>query len=52
VTSFLEKENLDLTLLFIRKKEEGTTIKTASEREIQEIYDNGVDVFFNLETYS
>ncbi len=52
VTSFIEKKNDDLGLFFTYLIEDGgTSVKSASDDEIQEIYDNGVDVFFNLESF-
>lgn len=51
LTSFLEKKELDLALFFTNINEGGAFVKTASEEDIQEIYDNGVDIFFNLESF-
>ena len=52
VTSFVEKENIEMSLFFSYMNEEGLSfVKTASATDIQEIYDNGVDVFFNLENF-
>lgn len=48
LTSFLE-ENLDDFSLFLINK---NVVKTASEAEIQEIYDYGVDAFFNISAYA
>ena len=52
VTSLLERQTIDLGLFFTYFKEGVSYMKTASEQDIQEIYDNGVDVFFNLETFT
>ena len=52
VTSFVEKENIEMSLFFTYINESGFSfVKTASATDIQEIYDNGVDVFFNLENF-
>ena len=52
VTSFVEKEKIEMSLFFSYMNEEGLSfVKTASATDIQEIYDNGVDVFFNLENF-
>ena len=48
--SFLEKKNIDVQLLYTRKDDGQTLIKTASEQDIQDIFDYGVDAFFNIET--
>jgi hypothetical protein len=37
-------------LLYTRKDDGQTLIKTASEQDIQDIFDYGVDAFFNIET--
>lgn len=50
LTSFLEKKKGDLALFLTNINKEGIFVKTASKEEIQEIYDNGVDIFFNLES--
>lgn len=47
---FLEKDWKDFNLFLIRRSEAGlSTIKTASPNELQEIYDNNVDLFFGTE---
>lgn len=51
LTSFLEKKEVDLALFLTNINEVGASVKAASEEDIQEIYDNGVDVFFNLESF-
>lgn len=52
LTAFLEKRDLSIGLFFTHNDGTGhSIIKTASEADIQEIYDCGVDAFFNLETF-
>lgn len=52
LTSLLERTDLDLGLFFTYLKEDGTSVvKTATDEDMQEIYDNGVDAFFNIETF-
>lgn len=54
VTSFLEKEVLDkdLSLFLALAEEDGRyRIHTVSEKEEQEIYEYGVDVFYNIESF-
>lgn len=48
--SFLEKQNIDMRLFYTRTENGLTIVKAASEQDIQEIYDYGVDAFFNIET--
>ena len=52
VTSFLEKDNMnDISLFFNKETENGKYIvRTATEREVQELYDYSIDVFHNLES--
>lgn len=52
VTSFLERDNInDITLLFNKETENGKYIvRTATEKEVQEVYDYSIDVFHNLES--
>jgi predicted ATPase len=50
LNAFLEKQIIDMNLLYTRTIEGQITIKTATEQDIQDIYDYGVDAFFNIET--
>lgn len=50
--SFLENELTDFKLFFERKEGHLSTVVTASEEDVQEIYDNGIDVFYNIESYT
>lgn len=50
LTSFLEKKNIDMTLLYTRMSEGKMIIRSATEQDIQGIYDYGVDAFFNIES--
>lgn len=52
LTSLLEKQDIDLGLFFTGIKEGKLSVKTATEVDMQEIYDYGVDAFFNLETFA
>lgn len=51
MTSFLEKELRDFRLFLERKEGSRSAVVTASEAEVQEIYDDGIDVFYNIESY-
>lgn len=49
VTSFIERENSDIALFFNKEDEKGKyKVFTASEKDLQDIYDYGIDVFHNL----
>ena len=50
LNAFMEKRDIDITLLYTRATEGQITVKTATEEDIQAIYDYGVDAFFNIET--
>lgn len=50
LNAFLEKENEDVNLFFTSNKDGQIIVKTATEDNLQEIYDFGVDAFFNVET--
>ena len=50
LNAFLEKQDIDITLLYTRISDGQITVKTATEQDIQDIYDYGVDAFFNIET--
>lgn len=50
LNAFLEKQDIDMTLLYTRTIEGQITVKTAAEQDLQDIYDYGVDAFFNIET--
>ena len=48
--TFLEKKDIDMTLLYTRTIDGLITVKIATEQDFQDIYDYGVDAFFNIET--
>lgn len=52
MTAFLEKELKDFKLFFEKKNGNRSTVVTASEADVQEIYDDGIDVFYNIESYT
>lgn len=49
--AFLE-DNIELGLFYCLKRDEGVIIHTATEEELQTIYSDGIDAFFNLENLS
>lgn len=51
VNDFLELTGNDLAIYFVDFKNGETLVKRASEDEKQEMYEFGVDLFFNTETY-
>jgi len=50
LNAFMEKQDEEINLFFTRNKENQIVVKTATEMNIQEMYDYGVDAFFNIET--
>ena len=50
LNAFMEKQDIDMTLLYTRTEDGLVTVKTATEQDFQDIYDYGVDAFFNIET--
>lgn len=50
LNAFMEKQDIDMTLLYTRVKDGLISVKPATEQDFQDIYDYGVDVFFNIET--
>lgn len=52
MTAFLERELEDFRLFFEKKEGYKSTIVTATDEDVQEIYDDGIDVFYNIESYT
>lgn len=50
LNAFMEKPNIDMALLYTRATDGLMMVKVATEQDFQDIYDYGVDVFFNIET--
>ena len=50
LNTFLEKLDDDINLFFTDNQEGQMLVKSATESNLQEIYDYGVDAFFNIET--
>ena len=50
LNAFMEKQDIDMTLLYTRTTDGLITVKTATEQDFQDFYDYGVDAFFNIET--
>ena len=49
--SLMESVSDDLAIYFVNMVDGETTVKRASDADVDEIYANGVDMFFNMETY-
>ena len=45
----LEREQYDFGLFYIRSTESGSVVKTATESDVQDMFEDGVDAFFNIE---
>ena len=45
----LERESYDFGLFYIRSGERGSAVKTATEADVQDMFEGGVDAFFNIE---
>ncbi len=52
MTAFLEKELKDFRLFLEKKEGNKSIVVTASNAEVQEIYDDGIDLFYNIESYT
>ena len=50
LNAFMEKKDIDMTLLYTKMSEGQMIVKTTTEQDIQDIYDYGVDAFFNIES--
>jgi hypothetical protein len=51
LSDFLEDAREDLAIHLVGYKNGETTIKTLTEEEVKEVYEYGVDLFFNIESY-
>lgn len=45
----LERETYDFGLFYIQSAENGSVVKTATESDVQDMFESGVDAFFNIE---
>lgn len=45
----LEREKYDFGLFYIQSSEKGSFARTATEEEVQDMFEAGVDAFFNIE---
>lgn len=45
----LERDKYDFGLFYIRASKKGSVVKTATESDVQDMFEGGVDAFFNIE---
>lgn len=45
----LEREEYDFGLFYIHSSDMGSIVKTATDADVQDMYEGGVDAFFNIE---
>lgn len=45
----LERDQYDFGLFYIRSAEKGSEVKMATETDVQDMFEDGVDTFFNIE---
>ena len=45
----LERETYDFGLFYIQSTENGSVVKTATDKDVQDMFEDGVDAFFNIE---
>lgn len=51
MSELLEKAGDDLAVFTVDMEDNATVVHRLSEQQLQEVYDNGMDMFFNIETY-
>ena len=51
VNTLMESLTDDLAIYFVKMTNGVTEINRATDEDVQEIYDNGVDIFFNMESF-
>ena len=45
----LEREKYDFGLFYIQPSEKGSYVRTATDKDVQDMFEDGVDAFFNIE---
>ncbi len=45
----LEKDDYNFGLFYIQSSENGSIVKTATESDVQDMFESGIDAFFNIE---
>ena len=51
INEFLEEKSLDVAIHIVDYKEGKTIVKTLSKEEMDEVYNYGIDLFFNTEAF-
>ncbi len=51
MTSLLERAGDDMAVYIVDMDNNSTIVKRLTETQLQEAYDNGIDMFYNIETY-
>ena len=51
INALLEQLSDDIAIYFVDMHDGNTTVQRATDTELQEIYESGIDLFFNLETF-
>lgn len=51
INALLEQLTDEVAIFFVEMKSGNTVVQRATDDEMQEIYESGVDLFFNIETY-
>lgn len=51
INALLEQLNDETAIYFVDMQKGNTTVQRATDDELQEMYESGIDLFFNLETY-
>ena len=45
----LEREEYDFGLFYVQSSENGSVVRTATDKDVQDMFEDGVDAFFNIE---
>lgn len=51
INEFLEDKSLDVAIHIVDYKDGKTIVKTLSKEEMDEVYNYGIDLFFNTEAF-
>jgi len=51
MSSLLESAGDDLAVFVVDMKDNATEVKRLTEHQLQQAYDNGMDMFYNIEAY-
>ena len=51
MSSLLESAGDNLAVYVVDMENNATTVRRLTDNELQEAYDNGMDMFYNLEAY-